>query len=41
MAWYARCEEGGFADQNLLGVWAAFCVAQEVGAQLGRGEVLQ
>jgi hypothetical protein len=29
-----------FADEALRGVWAAVCVAEEVGESVGRGEVL-
>ena len=32
--------EGGVADEGLRGVRAAVCVAQEVGARLGHGQVL-
>lgn len=33
-------EQRGFAGQGVFGLWAGFCLAEEVGSGLGGGEVL-
>jgi hypothetical protein len=34
-------EETAFAEQGVRDLWEAICLAQEVGAGLGVGEILQ